>query len=82
MFREMVEKQIADSQVSLTRLIKLTKGEVRELVKPFIHDNPKYGQENAMKLLERQYGNPFKLLSSYRNEIKQMKKSNQEMQLH
>ena len=45
-----------------------------ELVKPFIHDNPKYGYENAMKLLERQYGYPCKLLACYKNEIKRMTK--------
>ena len=55
-------------------MIKLTTGEARELVKPFTYDNPKYGYENAMKLLERQYGNPFKLLAYYRNEIKRMTK--------
>ena len=82
MFRELVEKEIADPQGRLTRLIKLTVEEVRELVKPFIHDNPKYGYENTMKLLEKQYGNPFKLLACYRNEIKQMIKTKQEMQLH
>ena len=74
MFCEVVEKKIADPQGRLTRLIKLTTGEVRELIKPFIHDNPEYGYENAMKLLERQYGNPFKLLACYRNEIKWMTK--------
>ena len=45
MFREVVEKKISDPQGRLTRLIKSTTGEVRELVKPFIHDNPKYGYE-------------------------------------
>ena len=74
MFQEVMEKKIADSQERLTRLIKLIPGEVRQLVKPFIHDNPKYGYGNAMKLLERQYGNPFKLLAYYRNEIKRMTK--------
>ena len=48
--------------------------EVMELVKPFVHDNPKYGYKNGMKLLVRQYGNPFKLLACYRNKIKQMAK--------
>ena len=43
MFREVAEKKIADPQGRLTRLIKLTTGEVRELVQPFIHDNLKYG---------------------------------------
>ena len=70
----MLEKEIADPQGRLTRLIKLTTGEVRKLFKPFIYDNPKYGYENAIKLLERQYRNPFKLLACYRNEIKQMTK--------
>ena len=47
---------------------------IEDLVKPFIHDTRKHGYENAMKLLERQYGNTFKLLARYRNEIKQMTK--------
>ena len=74
MFREVVEKKIADPQGRLTWLIKLATGEARELVKPFIHDNLKYGYKNAMKLLERQYGDSFKLLACYRNEIKWMTK--------
>ena len=35
MFCEVVEKKIADPQGRLTRLIKLTTGEVSELIKPF-----------------------------------------------
>ena len=34
---------IAGPQGRLTRLMKFTTGEVRELAKPFIHDNPEYG---------------------------------------
>ena len=60
-FREVVEKKIADPQGRLARLIKLTTGDLRELVKPFILDNPKYGYENAIKLLESQYGKPLNL---------------------
>ena len=70
LFRKVVEKKIDNPQGRLTRMIKLITGEVKELVKPFIHDNSKYDYENAMKLLERQYGNPFKLLACYRNEKK------------
>ena len=72
MFQEAVEKRIKDSQGKLTRLINLTCGEAKELVKPFIHDRPECGFANAMRLLEKQYGNPHKLLASYRKEIKQM----------
>ena len=74
MFWEVVEKKIADLLGRLTWLINLPRGEVKELVKPFSHDNPKYGYKNGMKLLARQYGNPFKLLACYRNKIKQMTK--------
>ena len=72
-FREVVEKKTTNRQGRLTRMIKLTTEEVKELVKPSIHDNSKYGYENAMKLLERQYGNQFKLLAYYRNEKKKTK---------
>ena len=34
---------IAGPKGRLTRLVKFKTGEVRELVKPFIHDNPEYG---------------------------------------
>ena len=70
-----MEKKIADPQGTLTRLTKLTTQKVKELVKSFIHDNPNYGYENAIKLLERQYGSPVKLLACYRNEIKRVKKN-------
>ena len=73
-FREAVEKRIKDPQGKLSRLINLTSGEAKELVKPFIHDRPECGFANAMRLLEKQYGNPHKLLASYRKEIKQMTK--------
>ena len=52
-------------------MINLTSGEAKELVKPF---RPEYGFANAMRLLEKQYGNPHKLLACYRKEIKQMTK--------
>ena len=74
MFRGALEKRIKDPQGKLTRLINLTSGEAKELVKPFIHDRPECGFANAMRLLEKQYGNPEKLLASYRKEIKQMTK--------
>ena len=74
MFQEAVEKKIKDPQGKLTRLINLTSREAKELVKPFIHDRPECGFANAMRLLEKQYGNPHKLLASYRKDIKQMTK--------
>ena len=58
MFREAVEKRINDPQGKLTRLINLTSGEAKELAKPFFHDRPECGFANAMRLLQKQYGNP------------------------
>ena len=55
-------------------MINLASGETKELVKPLIYDRPEYGFSNAMRLLEKQYSNPHKLLASYRKEIKQMTK--------
>ena len=49
MFREVVKKRIKDSQGKLIRLINLTSGEAKELVKHFIHDRPECGFANAMK---------------------------------
>ena len=75
-FRETVEKKIDDPHGRLTQVIKYTCGEARELVKNFIHDRPDVGYTNAMNLLEKQYGDPHRLLASYRREIKQMSKIN------
>ena len=74
MFRETVEKKIDDRQGRLTRLIKYTCGEARELAKNFIHDRPGVGHTNAMNLLEKQYGDPQRLLASCKKEMKQMSK--------
>ena len=75
MFCETVEKKIDDPQGRLTRLIKYTSGEARELlIKNSIHDRPHVGYINAMNLLEKQYGDFHRLLASYRREIEQMSK--------
>ena len=74
-YREAVEKRIKNPQRKLTRLINLTSGEAKELVKPFIHDRPGSGLSNARRLLEKQSSNPHKLLVFYRKEIKQMTKT-------
>ena len=72
MFQESVEKKIDDPRGRLTRLIKYTRGEPQELVKHFINDRADCGYKNAIALLQKQYGNPHTMLSSYRKEIKLM----------
>ena len=58
----------------MTQSINLISGEAKELVKPFIHDRPEYSFTNAVRLLEKQYGNPQKPLASYIKEIKHITK--------
>ena len=72
MFEDSVEKKIDDPRGRLTRLIKYTRGEPRGLVKHFINDRADCGYKNAIAFLQKQYGNPHTMFSSYRNEIKLM----------
>ena len=70
--QESVEKKIDNLRGRLTRLIKCTRAEPRELAKHFINDRADCGYKNATALIQKQYGNQHILLSSYRKEIKLM----------
>ena len=69
MFQESVEEKIDDPRGRLTRLIKYTRREPRELVKHFINDRVDCCYKNAVALLQKKYGNPHTMLSSNRKEI-------------
>ena len=64
-FKEVVEKRIEDPRGRLTRLIKYITGEAKELIKYCIQQHLAEGYENATALLEKRYGDPFKILPSY-----------------
>ena len=70
MFKQVVENKISDQMGRLTRLIKFTDGEAKELIRHCIHLPPEAGYETAVKLLNNRYGNPHYLLASYRKEIR------------
>ena len=70
-FKEVVENRIDDPCGRLIRLIKYTKGEAKELVMNCIHQPPREGYQIAKMLLEKRYGDPHRLLGSYRKEIKE-----------
>ena len=70
MFNQLVEKRVNDQTGRLTRLLKFTDGEAKELIKHCIYFPPETGYETAMRLLNNRYGNPHYLLASYRKEIK------------
>ena len=70
LFKEVVENKIDDSRGRLTRLIKYTKGEARDLIKHCIQQPVGTGYQTARHLLDQRYGNPHTVLASYRKEIK------------
>ena len=69
-FEEMVESKVVDPRGRLTRLINYTKGEAKELVKHSIQQPTEVCYDNAKNLLMKRYGDPHKILSAYRLEIK------------
>ena len=70
-FEEAVEKKIADQKGRLTRLIKYTSGEAKELIKGCIHEDDHHCYTHAKDLLKKRYGDPFRLINAYRREIRE-----------
>ena len=68
LFREVVESKIEDPRGRLTRLIKYTTGEAKELIKHCIEPGNK-GYENVVNLLYRRYGD--QQLAAYKKEVKE-----------
>ena len=69
-FKEVVEKRIEDPRGRLTRLIKYTTGEAKDLIKHCIQQALSEGYKNAHELLRIRYGDPLKVLATYRKEIR------------
>ena len=69
-FKEVVEKRIEDSRGRLTRLIKYTSGETKDLMKHYVQQPLSEGYKNAHELLRIEYGDPLKALATYRKEIR------------
>ena len=70
-FDETVKKKVEDQRGKLTRLIKYTTGEVKEMVKNCIELPPKEGYEAAEQLIYKLYGDPHRVIAAYCKEIKQ-----------
>ena len=68
-FKEVVEDRIEDSTGRLIRLIKYADGEARELIQPCVQQPTHLGYQNAKMLLEKQYGDPQRIYTSYRKLI-------------
>ena len=68
---EVVETTIDDPRGKLRRLIKHTMGEPKQLIKHGFQLPHDRGYQTAVTLLEKTYGDPHKILSSYRREVKE-----------
>ena len=69
-FKDVMEAKLDDPHGCLTRLIKYTSGEAKELVRNCIHLPPEKCYKLAMALLQERYGNPYQVLVAYHREIK------------
>ena len=65
-FDEAVENKIEDPRGKLTRLIKYTTVEVKEMVKNCIKLPPKEGYETAKQRMYKLYGDPHRVITAYR----------------
>ena len=70
-FKEVVEKRVDYERGKLTRLIKYTNGDAKDMVKNCIQLPPEDGFKTAKYLLNERYGSPHRLIATYRREIKQ-----------
>ena len=64
-FHEVVERKVDDAWGRLTRLIKFTKREAREMVKACIQLPSEVGFKTAKRLPHKRYGDPHKITVAY-----------------
>ena len=70
-FKEVVESAVADQRGRLTRLIKYTSGDVKDLIKHLVHASPNSCYDEAVTMLDNEYGNPHLIHQSYIKELRQ-----------
>ena len=71
LFKETVESKVDDPRGRLITLLQCTLGEAKELINHYIQLPSNEGFKYENYLLEKVYRNPYKILASYRKEIKQ-----------
>ena len=70
LFHELVEKRIDEPRGRLTRLIRYTKGDSKDMIQHCMEQPPSVGYKNAKKSLDQKYRNPYNIMGVYRKEIK------------
>lgn len=70
-FADVVESKIKDQRGKLTRLIKYTTGEAKDLIKEFIHEDAETCFDMAINALNKEYGDSQRLTAAYLKELRQ-----------
>ena len=69
-FKEIVESSIDGQTARLNRLIKYTSGEAKELIKHCVHESKSDCYDKAIDLLNKEYGNKYKISCAYMEELR------------
>ena len=69
-FNEIVEKKVNDPRGKLIQLIKYTTGDAKEMAKNCIQLPAEIVFETAKRLFIVRYGDPYRIITAYRKEIK------------
>ena len=70
-FKDVVETAVSDQRGRLTRLIKYTTGDAKDLIKHLVHADPKNCYDIAISFLDKEYGNPYRISCLYIKELRQ-----------
>ena len=65
-----MEKRIDEPRGRLTRLLKYTSGNAKEIIKHCAQEPPTMGYQHTKKILVEKYGNSYHVMAEYRKEIK------------
>ena len=69
-FREVVETKVHDARGRLTRLLKFTSGDAKELIKNCIYEDKNTCFDAAIALLDKEYGNQHIIVNKYLHELR------------
>ena len=69
-FKEIVENSVDSQTGRLNRLIKYTTDEAKELIKHCVHEPSVNCYDKALDLLNREYGNKYKISCAYMEELR------------
>ena len=69
-FKDVVENLIDNPKQRLVRLLKYTQGDAKELIKHCVHEDQENCYKEALRLLEKDYGDPLRMACAYLEKLK------------